>query len=50
MPVTQVEVYTDGSRKVNTNGTSAAWAAILHDDAYEKGYMKGMGGSREQTT
>jgi hypothetical protein len=54
MPVKQVEVYTDGSRKVNTNGTGAAWAAILHDDAYKKkagnSYTNDMGGNPEQTT
>jgi large subunit ribosomal protein L40e len=36
MPQKQVQVYTDGSRKVDTNSTNAAWAAVLHDDAYEQ--------------
>jgi ribonuclease HI len=36
MATKQVEVYTDGSRKVNMNSTNAAWAAILHDDTYEQ--------------
>jgi ribonuclease HI len=38
MPEKQVKVYTDGSRKVNTDGTGAAWAAILHDDAYKQNW------------
>jgi ribonuclease HI len=35
-----VAVYTDGSMKSTSTKTSGAWAAVLHDDSYQKNWTR----------